>query len=133
MERKVKQSKLQKKKDNPDSKYWKNKCDGEWAKQIKHRDSNKCAMCGSEENLHTHHLIDRNIVVYRHELWNGITLCAKHHMYDREKSAHKATIGFVFWLSHARKDAYRKVLSANCYIKKIETYRERFELMQKSS
>lgn len=54
-----------------------------WAAMVKERDK-KCIRCGSEDNLHAHHIISyRNNIELRYDINNGETLCSychrKHH------------------------------------------------------
>lgn len=45
------------------------------------RDKNKCKICGETENLDAHHIIDRHLMPNDgYTIYNGITLCSKHHM-----------------------------------------------------
>lgn len=71
--------------------------DKEWAKAVKERDGNKCAVCGTTKLLNAHHILPREIKELRHTLWNGITLCPKHHRFSRELSAHQNPVAFWLW------------------------------------
>lgn len=53
----------------------------EWAKRVKVRDNYICQLCYKYGiPLHAHHLNSWNTFVnQRYELYNGITLCTKHH------------------------------------------------------
>jgi len=104
MQRK-KKSDLQKKKDNPRSKYWKNKADNLWGLIIHSREC--CAVndnCAG--NLEAHHLISRANTATRHSIQNGILLCSKHHKFDSRLSAHKAPMAFAEWLQENDPDTY---------------------------
>jgi rRNA maturation protein Nop10 len=51
-----------------------------WRKQVLERDGHKCTKCGSEENLHAHHI--KPFAKYekqRFKLSNGLTLCKDCH------------------------------------------------------
>lgn len=101
--KKIKKTKLQKKKEDPNSRYWRNKADYEWRVLI-HR-SNVCAICGATEKLQAHHLIPREIKSLRHDPDNGILLCVRNHKYDYMLSAHKNPLSFAAWLqtNHPKK------------------------------
>lgn len=92
-----KKSALQKRKDDPKSKYWKTKADDLW-KAIIH-ESSRCAVGeGCAGNLEAHHLISRSSTYSRHRVENGILLCSTHHKFSHELSAHKAPLAFAEWL-----------------------------------
>ena len=102
-------SKLQKKKDNPRSTYWKNKADKAWGEWM-HREYDSCAVCGrTSGKLDAHHLISRSIVATRHDKRNGIMLCANHHRLSSECSPHKGPIGFAQWLRKNREEQFNWV------------------------
>jgi len=98
-------SKLQKKKDDPKSKYWKTKADALWGKVL-HEMHQSCAIgatghsadCGG--NLESHHLIGRANTATRHCIENGIILCSTHHKWSPKLSAHGAPIAFAEWLQN---------------------------------
>jgi len=53
---------------------------GRWAKDVKKRDAHTCQSCGSQENLHAHHVIPRHVDdSLACDLDNGITLCKMCH------------------------------------------------------
>jgi hypothetical protein len=99
-------SALQKKKDNPRSKYWQTKADDLW-KLIIH-DRGRCAVgnddCSSK--LEAHHLISRGNKSTRHCIENGILLCCNHHKFSVKLSAHKAPLAFSEWLEDNDPDTY---------------------------
>ena len=98
MKKKKKKTKLQKSKDNPISRYWRNKADQLWSKLVRQRDGNKCVICGNKDKLNAHHLIDRSVKVLRHMLINGLSLCPSCHKFNRRRSAHGGNIPFVLWM-----------------------------------
>ena len=109
-------SKLQKKRENTCSLYWRNKADAAWKAYIRHAFGFRCAICGkSEGKLDTHHLVSRDILHMRHDPDNGILLCVNHHFRDREVSAHKGTIGFIVWIM-ANRPLQWAYVSENCKI-----------------
>ena len=71
--------------------------DIKWSRKIRDRDG-KCLVCGkSDKRLNAHHLVPRQIIKFRHELNNGISLCVTHHNFGTY-SAHKNPIWFYNWL-----------------------------------
>lgn len=76
----------------------KKKKDTDWALAVKERDGFRCVYCGSKDYLNSHHIFSRNNLSTRHDLDNGITLCAKHHTFSKEFSAHQTPTEFTFWL-----------------------------------
>ncbi len=75
---------------------WKVYCDWLWARIIKARAGHVCEICGQVHRvdggirqIHAHHLIDREVLVYRHDLMNGICLCASCHKTDKHRAAHR--------------------------------------------
>lgn len=97
-------SKLQVKKENPKSSYWKNKALAAWGKYA-HSGVDKCAICGRMDiKIDAHHLIGKARVLTRNDPKNCILLCITHHLYDTEISAHMAPLGFTEWLQENRPD-----------------------------
>lgn len=78
------------------------KGDKGWAKAVKDRDEWACVICGSTTRPNAHHLIVRENHLTKHDVMNGITLCPKHHFFDRKISAHNNPIGFWVWLCEHR-------------------------------
>ena len=73
-----------------------------FAKEMKAKDGNKCAICGRVEYLHTHHIIPREDREFRHDPMNVITLCAKHHKFSLDISPHRNAFCFFLWLMENR-------------------------------
>lgn len=97
---KKKISKLQQKKNNPGSKYWKTKADKEWGRVI-HSIYQGCAVC-DKSPIEAHHLIGRANTATRHSIENGIGLCSLHHKWCNKLSAHGAPLAFSEWLQEHR-------------------------------
>jgi len=81
---------------------WKKYCDYLWMRIIKLRAGCICEICGEVHRadggirqLHAHHLIDREVLVYRYHLMNGICLCSQCHEIDKHGAAHRNPR--VFW------------------------------------
>jgi len=106
MPKKLKKSKLQKKKDNPNSTFWKKKCDQLIKELCFKRDQHRCCYCGSEKYINAHHLITRNQLSTRWILLNLITLCAKCHKFSNTFSAHGTPVNFSHWLQINKPDQY---------------------------
>jgi len=66
-----------------------------------------CAVCGTSEYLHTHHIIPRENRPYRYSEDNGICLCAKHHKFSRVISAHNNPLSFYIWLEKFKPNLYK--------------------------
>ena len=79
--------------------------DTEWARQVRERDK-KCLYCPETKYLQAHHLFGRAKSSTRFNLLNGFTLCAKHHVFSNEFSAHRTNDTFKSW---ARKYLGEKV------------------------
>lgn len=74
----------------------------EWSNAVKSVDNKSCAICGAKKYIHAHHLFPREIHKFRFDVANGVSLCAKHHKYSYEISAHKNSIKFALWLQANR-------------------------------
>jgi len=85
----------------------------EWSLKVKERDNNKCVVCGDNKYINSHHIIPREIIYLRFDINNGVTLCAKHHKFGYELSAHKNSFAFILWLKKNRNKQF------NYLIKKI--------------
>ena len=72
--------------------------DTEWANKVKDLDGWTCCICGAKFRVFAHHIINRENLMYKYDIDNGITLCLKHHKFDRTISAHNAPFAFLLWL-----------------------------------
>ena len=99
--RRRKLSKLAKKKLDPISSYWRNKADRAWGRLVAERDK-VCVVCGSDSFCQPHHLIANSVHCLRHQVPNGILLCAWHHKFDPRFSAHRGSALFGEWLVRSR-------------------------------
>ena len=84
------------------SRLWRNKCDKIWRELVFAQEGKKCAICGDTEFLNAHHLIPRELLVYRHDLRNSVLLCPIHHKYGFLLSAHRNPVRFMLWLMRTR-------------------------------
>ena len=122
-------SKLQKKKDNPNSLYWKKKADKAWGEYIHSNDS--CLICDdSSKKLEAHHLVSRAVTHLRHDPENGILLCSWHHKFDPGCSPHAGPIGFSEWLKENYPNKHEYVLT-NRYKTGKPNYKESYENLTK--
>lgn len=81
-----------------------NKCDKLW-REIICRDG-RCEICRSSGRIEAHHLISRSAVFFRHNLNNGIALCAQCHKWNLGCSAHASPWAFEDWLRRNKPDQY---------------------------
>ena len=92
--------------------------DKEWSKKV--REIGYCLHCGRTENLNACHIIPREIRAFRHDLENGICLCAKCHKFSYQFSNHKNSFAFLLWFKEKfpeqfnnlkiKWDNYKKIL-----------------------
>ena len=105
-----KKSKLQKRIEDSNSKYWRNKGDYLWRNIIVLKAGNKCVVCNATEYIQAHHMIPREMGSHRHEINNGISLCPSCHKYSYIRSAHKAPVAFYGWLSKNKPEIWAWLL-----------------------
>jgi hypothetical protein len=128
-------SKLDKKKSNENSKYWKNKL---WAlvrKIVLERDGHCCVMCGNTEKTNVHHIIDRRYKPFSFETNNLISLCPKCHKFDSFKSVHCNPARFLKFLKTFRKEQW-KWINEHCnepFEEKQETILEIYNRLNEST
>lgn len=93
----------------PNSLTWRNKADKAWKKQI--LSTGYCEKCKSDnvasedKQCHSHHIISRTRLRFRHDLSNGVCLCAWHHNFDPMFAPHADSFSnekFLEWLEEAR-------------------------------
>jgi hypothetical protein len=92
-------------------KNWKKKADAMWSLCIRMR-YKQCEICGRPGimtkagnpvgGLNAHHLIGRGNLLWRHDLRNGVCLCARCHKWSPTCSPHggtlQAVLGFIEWI-----------------------------------
>jgi hypothetical protein len=99
-------SKLEKKKRDCNSTYWKTRADKAWGELI-HKTYSCCLVCGTTTSkLEAHHLISRAKVLTRHNPENGVLLCSFHHKFSPDLSPHAAPLQFSEWLQEKHPDKY---------------------------
>ena len=103
---------------------YKKKCDEEWKRII--RSIGYCEMCGRKgirgrtkgwTNLHAHHIIGRASSCYRHDLSNGLCLCARCHKWT-PISPHVDKNAFLRWLEKNRRGQYLWYMNNTIEVKK---------------
>ena len=75
-----------------------NKLDVAWSKLVKLEWGGKCAYCGKEKPLNSHHIFSRSARSVRWDTDNGICLCVGCHTFSSKFSAHKTPTEFTYWL-----------------------------------
>lgn len=86
------------------------KDDKQWAAEVKKRDNNCCVICGSSFKVNAHHLIVREIHETKFDIDNGLTLCPKHHIFDRKISAHNNPLGLFTWMAIHKTEQLRGIM-----------------------
>ncbi len=72
--------------------------DALWSLAVKADWNRRCAICGANGELHSHHLIPRHHEITRYDLHNGISLCRRCHLFCPDMAPHQNAMGFVLWL-----------------------------------
>ncbi len=125
---------LAQKKANPNSKYWKGKADVAWAEQIRAVGYCENGECGRTNALNAHHLISRTRLRFRHDLSNGVCLCAHCHNFSNQFSPHVDSFSgekFLAWLEKARPGQWQWYEENKSNKRKPEiTYKESYELLK---
>ena len=92
-------SKLQKKKDNQFSTYWRTKADEE---VTRYYTGLPCAICQTTIDTCGHHIVPRDVPIFRHDPDNLIPLCDQHHIWGNEIAPHSSNLlaqeAFAIWL-----------------------------------
>lgn len=86
----------------------------QWSIDVRNRDGNKCSICSVIKYIHAHHIIPKESKKFRcfkFDLDNGIALCAKHHKFCREISAHNNSFTFMIWFIKNRKSQYELLIN----------------------
>jgi hypothetical protein len=99
--------------------------DGLWRKAVKKLAGDKCEYCGSTRYLNSHHIFGRRNFAVRWEVNNGVSLCAKHHEFNNEFSAHQTPTRFKDWITARRGEKWYEEL--NNQANGIKPDREKFE------
>lgn len=76
--------------------------DKKWREKVYVKYGKFCSYCNSTCNLNCHHIFSRRIKSIRHYVPNGIILCAKHHIFSIEFSAHQTPTSFTLWVIKKR-------------------------------
>ena len=82
-----------------------------WSKATKAHYGQVCEVCGSPNNLNSHHIFRRTIFAVRWDYRNCSVLCANCHMFNNDFSAHATPTAFSDWIKQKRgKDWYSDLL-----------------------
>lgn len=76
-----------------------------WSKAVKVIRGGKCEYCGATSNntqIDAHHIYGRRNYGVRFEVDNGVVLCANHHEFSTEFSAHQTPLEFTEWIKTKR-------------------------------
>ena len=95
-------------------------CDDLWAEWVKLRDGKKCVKCGTEFELHSHHIIKRGVWNLRYDIDNGLTLC----FYDHFHWLRQNPMDYIKWLN----DKYPGLLD-KLELKRYEKARHDYTLL----
>lgn len=72
---------------------------------VRERDKS-CVICGQTNRLQAHHILEKKYYPeFRTDEMNGITLCAKHHLFCR-CAAHTNAVWFSLWLQTNRPEQF---------------------------
>ena len=120
-------SKLQVRKDNPNSGYHKKRADKAWG-EYQHHFFRTCIVDNQDCKgpLNAHHLVSRGNVFLRHEPENCAMLCVWHHQYSTTCSPHAGPIGFTQFLHEHYGDKFQWVHD-NQHKTGKPNYKEAFE------
>jgi hypothetical protein len=72
-------------------------------------------------------MIPREMTSHRHNVGNGILLCASHHKYSFELSPHKAPVEFFKWMIRNHPDIWDWLLKQEPSREHIYTFKEIYE------
>jgi 5-methylcytosine-specific restriction endonuclease McrA len=105
----TKKKKLTKKKLASLARTAKRKALGQWSLDVRARDNHQCCVCGSSNDLNSHHLIPKErFPQFQYDLANGIAVCPNCHKFG-SYSAHRHPIWFSEWLRANRPDQFAYV------------------------
>jgi len=120
---------LDKRKDDPFSRYWYTKASTLWSKIIRSR-AKGCVRCGKSDGvINAHHLLSKeNYPQFQFDLNNGVALCFMCH----KRFAHRECVAFAQWLKKSSPDQYEWTENRYEQERKTEVnYREEFERMER--
>jgi predicted restriction endonuclease len=82
----------------------------EWSLKVKELANFKCEKCGSTEYLNSHHIFGRKNKSVRYDVDNGCCLCAGHHKFKTDFSAHETPLLFTHFIIDKRGQEWYEVL-----------------------
>ena len=100
-----------------------------WSLLVKERDGFKCVRCGETSYLNSHHIYGRRKQSTRWDVDNGITLCAGHHTFKTDFSAHVTPQIFSEWLREIKGDEFMDALEQRANKHKKRLPHEKEELL----
>jgi hypothetical protein len=83
--------------------------DRKWSKLARER-TPYCEICRKTEYLAAHHFMRRGVKATRLMLDNSVVLCASHHVFSSDWSAHKTPEKFDRWFKKTHPDRYKVII-----------------------
>lgn len=91
----------------------------------------KCEYCGKTKGLNFHHIFSRSNKSTRWDLDNGVLLCAYHHVFSHQFSAHKTPMLFADWIKELRGEDWYKSLRFRASVPFKPSIQELEDLLKK--
>lgn len=91
------------------------KVDDLWSKLVKVKAKYRCEYCGKTSYLNSHHIFSRTKKSVRWNDLNGICLCAGHHTFSNDFSAHQTPTEFTEWVKGYRGNKWYSELRKQAY------------------
>ena len=85
--------------------------DTEWSAMVKILAGNRCEVCGTTQFLNSHHIFGRGNHSTRWDVNNGVCLCAGHHKFKHDFSAHNTPTLFTEWVILKRGKEWHDLLT----------------------
>ena len=96
------------------------KADTEWSALVKVLAGGRCEVCGTTQNLNSHHVFGRSNYKVRWDVHNGVCLCVGHHKFNREFSAHNTPTLFSEFIRLKRGEEWHQQLTVKArYINNV--------------
>ena len=86
-----------------------NRLDNEWREKVLERDGTTCAISGRTDYIHVHHILPREIRVFRHDVDNGLCLSPNNHKFSLENSPHRNPFSFMLWFMENRPEQFERL------------------------
>ena len=91
------------------------KADDLWSLLVKMKAGYRCEYCGKTSYLNSHHIFSRTKKSVRWNDLNGVCLCAGHHTFSSDFSAHQTPTEFTEWVKEYRGDKWYAELRRQAY------------------